>query len=83
MEKLLCVKEIMERYQCNPATARKRMREMPHMEKPLLVTEKAVAEWEYSKTVYPGEQPKKQKAKLKLGGFIPGMRLPRRKEDFA
>lgn len=53
MERLYSVREIQERYQCNPATARKRMREMRHLENPLMVTERAIAEWENRKTVMP------------------------------
>ena len=51
MDRLLSVKDIQERYQCNPATARKYIREMDHMEKPLMVREKEVMAWEQSKMV--------------------------------
>ena len=53
MERLLSVKDIQTRYQCNPATARKYMREMIHMEKPLMVSEHAVSEWEKRKLIMP------------------------------
>ena len=53
MERLLSVKDIQERYQCNPATARKYMREMLHMEKPLMVSERAVSDWEKRKLIMP------------------------------
>ena len=53
MERLLSVKDISERYQVKPTTARKFMRDMTHMEKPVMVTERSVAEWEKRKTVPP------------------------------
>ena len=53
MERLLTAKEVAERYRCSPDTARRYMRQMVHMEHPLMVTEKAVSEWEQSRTYYP------------------------------
>ena len=53
MDRLLTVADIMERYKCSANTARGRMRQMAHMEKPLLVSERAVMDWEAGKTVYP------------------------------
>lgn len=53
MERLLSVKDICGRYQCKPATARKYMRDMEHMESPLMVTERAVMAWERRKTFPP------------------------------
>ena len=53
MDKLLFVQDIMARYRCSAPTARKRMRQMIHMEKPLAVTEWAVATWENGKTKEP------------------------------
>ena len=53
MERLLSVKDIQNRYQCNPATARKYMRQMVHMEKPLMVSEHAINEWEKRKLTMP------------------------------
>lgn len=53
MKKLLGVAEIRERYGCSEATARKYMRQMVHMEKPLRVTEDAVAAWEIGRTYNP------------------------------
>lgn len=46
MDTLLGVPEIMRRYRCCRQTASKRMREMKHMEHPLLVPEWAVLQWE-------------------------------------
>ena len=53
MERLYSVQDISERYQVKAVTARKFMRDMTHMEKPLMVTERAVMEWERRKTVPP------------------------------
>lgn len=53
VEKLLSVKDICERYQCKPVTARKYIRDMEHMENPLMVTERAVKAWEARKTLPP------------------------------
>lgn len=53
MDRIYSVNDICVRYQCKPATARKYMRDMAHMESPLMVTERAVAEWERRKTMPP------------------------------
>lgn len=50
MKRLLTVKEMAERYKCSEKTARRYMRQMEHMERPLRVTENAVESWEYSRT---------------------------------
>ena len=53
MERLLSVQDICARYQVKPVTARKFMRDMEHMESPLMVTERAVKSWEQRKTLPP------------------------------
>lgn len=53
MERLFSVADICARYQCKPATARKYMRDMEHMENPLMVSERAVTAWERRKTMPP------------------------------
>lgn len=53
MDRIYSVNDICVRYQCKPATARKYMRDMAHMESPLMVSERAVAEWERRKTMPP------------------------------
>ena len=54
MEKLLSVKDVCERYQLkDPRTARKIMRDMEHIEKPLMVSERAVNAWEARNTLPP------------------------------
>ena len=53
MDRLYSVRDICARYQCKPTTARKYMRDMEHLEAPLMVTERAVAAWERRKTLPP------------------------------
>lgn len=53
MDRLYSVSDICARYQVKSATARRIMREMDHLEKPLMVSERAVAAWERRKTVPP------------------------------
>ena len=54
MDKLYSVKDVCERYQFKDArTARKVMRDMVHMENPLMVSERALMEWEQRKTLPP------------------------------
>ena len=53
MERLYSVKDICERYQVKSVTARKFMRDMEHMENPLMVSERAVKAWEHRKTLPP------------------------------
>lgn len=65
MERLLSVKDICARYQVKPVTARKFMRDMVHLEAPLMVTERAVMEWERRKT-FPPESATRQL--LRKGG---------------
>ena len=63
MENLLTPADIAARYKCSLPTARARMRQMEHMEKPLMVTESAVRAWEFEKTLAPGEKAKKPAAR--------------------
>jgi uncharacterized protein YjcR len=51
MERLLKVKDIMERYGCSENTARTYMRKMVHTEHPLTVSAAALAAWESARTV--------------------------------
>ena len=53
MDRLYSVRDIQSRYQCSPNTARAYIRQMIHMEKPLMVTEKALMDWENRRTVAP------------------------------
>ena len=77
MENLLNVADIAARYKCSLPTARARMRQMEHMEKPLMVTESAVRAWEAGKMLSPGETAKARKkrgsAKKERFVWIPGV----------
>ena len=53
MKRLLSVTDMAERYQVSKKTAQRYMRKMPHMEKPLRVTEQAVESWELGRMVDP------------------------------
>ena len=59
MDRLFSVSDICARYQCKAATARKFMRDMEHMETPLMVSERAVAAWERRKTMPPESETRK------------------------
>lgn len=61
MKALLTVKEMAERYKCSEKTARRYMRSMEHMEKPLRVTEQAVEQWEFDRMVTVVTGPEKRK----------------------
>lgn len=63
MERLLSVADVCARYQVKPATARKYMRDMVHLEAPLMVSERAVAEWERRKTLPPESVTRQQMRK--------------------
>lgn len=55
MERLLSVSDIMDRYQCSRQTAVRHIQRMEHLERPYMVTEKALAAYERSRTVNPPE----------------------------
>ena len=67
MERLYSVKDIQSRYQCNPATARKYMRQMEHMEAPLMVSERAIGAWERQKLVMPSNLIRQEMRRRKIG----------------
>lgn len=71
MENMLAVCDIMARYRCSRQTASMRMKQMRHMEKPLLVPESAVMEWEESRMRYPVQQPERRKAVNKTAFTMP------------
>ena len=56
LDRLLSAKDIAERYGKSEKTAMRYMRQMEHMEKPLRVTESAVAAWEIGRTYIPQEK---------------------------
>ena len=58
MERLLFVPDIMERYHVTDVTARKYIKQMLHLEKPLAAYESAVTAWERERMKLPGEKEK-------------------------
>jgi DeoR/GlpR family transcriptional regulator of sugar metabolism len=68
---LLTVKEMAERYKCSEKTARRYMRSMEHMEKPLRVTEQAVERWEFDRTTDISDRPVKRKMPRRYAGNGP------------
>jgi hypothetical protein len=67
MNELFTVADIAARYKCCKTTARNRMRKMPHMENPLMVTESALLDWENGRTYYPINVKKRSAKKWKNG----------------
>ena len=65
MDVLLGVTEIMARYRCCRQTASKRMKQMKHLENPLLVPEWAVMQWEQEQM-----EPRRAKKKPVQGRVI-------------
>lgn len=59
LDRLLTPEEIAARYGKSLRTATRYMRQMEHQEKPLRVTERAVAAWEISRTYEPQKETKK------------------------
>ena len=66
MERLLNVAAIMDRYGCSRQTAIRYMKQMEHQTKPYMVTEKAVTEWDRSRTVRPPEVVRREMAAERL-----------------
>ena len=66
MKELVTVKDLADRYKCSEKTARRYMRAMEHMEKPLRVTVQAVEQWELDRTMGMGyDLPPVQKTKIR------------------
>ena len=78
-ERLVTVKEMMNRYGCSNPTARKYIRQcVPHMENPLVTYPWALREWEEKRTVVPPETSRKRREEFtrKAGRVI----VPRKRE---
>lgn len=79
MERLVTVKDMMERYGCSGATARKYLRQMHHLENPLTAPLWALQEWERSRERMPEGISKDRKVSImrrkKTGRVI----VPRRR----
>ena len=66
MERLLSVQDLMDRYQCSRQTAIRYMKQMEHQTKPYMVTERAVTEWDRSRTVLPAAVVRRRMMEEKL-----------------
>ena len=55
MERLLSVKDLMDRYRCSRQTAIRYMQKLEHMERPYMIRESVLAAWERERTVRPPE----------------------------
>lgn len=66
MERLLSVPDIMNRYGCSRQTAIRYMKQMEHQTKPYMVTERAVTEWDRSRTVLPASVVRQRMLEEKL-----------------
>lgn len=68
MDHWLTPKDLAERWKCSTVTARSRMRQMIHLEKPLLVRESTVAAWENARLMGPGLKSARRKSQTGQGG---------------
>ena len=66
MERLLNVKAIMDRYGVSRQTAIRYMKQMEHQTRPYMVTERAVTEWDRSRTVRPPDVVRREMAAERL-----------------
>lgn len=66
MERLLSVKDMMDRYGCSRQTAIRYMRKMEHQEKPYMVRQSVVEAWDRSRTVNPPELVRQEMMRQKL-----------------
>ena len=66
MEKLLGVKDMMDRYHCSRQTAIRYMQKMEHQEKPYMVRQSVVEAWDRSRTVRPAEEIRAEMMRAKL-----------------
>ena len=66
MERLLNVKNMMDRYGCSRQTAIRYMQQMEHQEKPYMVRESVVEAWDRSRTVNPPEVVRAEMRRQKL-----------------
>lgn len=75
LDRLLSVKDIAERYGRSEKTAARYMRQMEHMEKPLRVTESALAAWEIGKTYEPQRKAKEKPERIRRIKPDPGQKF--------
>lgn len=66
MERLLSVKDMMDRYQCSRQTAIRYIQRMEHQEKPYMVRKSVVEAWDRSRTVNSPEAIRAEMRRQKL-----------------
>lgn len=66
MERLLSVKDLMDRYQCSRQTAVRHIKRMEHMEKPLMVRQSVLEADERKRTVKPPAAIREEMMRAKL-----------------
>ena len=66
MERLLNVRDMMDRYQCSRQTAIRYMQKMEHQERPYMVRASVVEAWERSRTVRPPEEIRAEMMRARL-----------------
>lgn len=66
MERLFSVSDIMARYQCSRQTAIRYMQKMEHQERPYMVRQSVLEEWDRSRTVKPPEVIRREMIRNKI-----------------
>ncbi|MBR4352664.1 MAG: HTH domain-containing protein [Bacteroidales bacterium] len=66
MERLLSVRDLMDRYQCSRQTAVRHIKRMEHMEKPLMVRASVLEADERERTVKPAAVIREEMMRAKL-----------------
>lgn len=66
MEKLLSVADMMDRYQCSRQTAIRYMQQMEHQERPYMVRQSVLEEWDRSRTVRPAGEIRREMVRQRM-----------------
>ena len=66
MEKLLSVADMMARYQCSRQTAIRYMQQMEHQERPYMVRQSVLEEWDRSRTVRPAGEIRREMVRQRM-----------------
>lgn len=66
MEKLLSVADMMARYQVSRQTAIRYMKQMEHQERPYMVRQSVLEEWDRSRTVRPAGEIRREMVRQRM-----------------
>lgn len=66
MEKLLSVADMMARYQCSRQTAIRYIKQMEHQERPYMVRQSVLEEWDRSRTVRPASDIRREMVRQRM-----------------